>query len=62
VTLGAAFTLKLDEEIGSIECGKRADFCVLEADPGDPAETTAASLKDLRIWGTVQGGRLFEAA
>jgi cytosine/adenosine deaminase-related metal-dependent hydrolase len=33
ITLGAAYTLKLDGEIGSIECGKRADFCVLEDDP-----------------------------
>jgi len=58
ITLGAAITMKLDSEIGSIECGKRADFCVLEDDP-----TTAApeSLKDLRIWGTVQGGRAFAA-
>ena len=30
VTLGAAYTLKLDAEIGSIETGKRADFAVLE--------------------------------
>jgi hypothetical protein len=33
ITLGAAYTLKLDREIGSIECGKRADFCVLDGDP-----------------------------
>ena len=58
ITLGAAYTLKLDAEIGSIECGKRADFCVLADDPSTvPAET----LKDLRIWGTVQGGRVFAA-
>jgi predicted amidohydrolase YtcJ len=59
ITLGAAYTLHLDGEIGSIECGKRADFCVLDDDP-----TTAppATLKDLRIWGTVQGGRIFAAA
>ena len=58
ITLGAAYSLKLDHEIGSIECGKRADFCVLEDDP-----TTIApeNLKDVRVWGTVQGGRVFEA-
>jgi predicted amidohydrolase YtcJ len=33
ITLGAACTLHLDGEIGSIECGKRADFCVLDDDP-----------------------------
>ena len=30
VTIGAAFPLKLDTELGSIECGKRADFAILE--------------------------------
>ncbi len=59
VTLGAAWTLKLDGEIGSIECGKRADFCVLE---DDPTEVGSERLKDVRVWGTVQGGRVFPAA
>ncbi|MBU2532193.1 MAG: amidohydrolase family protein, partial [Alphaproteobacteria bacterium] len=59
ITLGAAYTLKLDGEIGSIECGKRADFTVLEEDPRDVAPE---HLKDLEIWGTVLGGRIFAAA
>ena len=59
ITLGAAYTLKLDGEVGSIECGKRADFAVLDDDPYDVG---GADLKDMRIWGTVQGGRVFEAA
>jgi predicted amidohydrolase YtcJ len=59
ITLGAAYTLGLDGEIGSIECGKRADFAVLE---DDPTEIGGDRLKDVRIWGTVQGGRLFPAA
>jgi len=59
ITLDAAWTLRLDGEIGSIECGKRADFAVLEDDP----ETIGAEkLKDVRIWGTVLGGRVQEAA
>jgi predicted amidohydrolase YtcJ len=58
VTLGAAYTLKLDHEIGSIECGKRADFCVLL---DDPTTVDPMALKDVRIWGTVSGGRPFEA-
>ncbi len=41
ITLGPAWTLKLDHEIGSIECGKRADFCVLEDDPLDDEARTA---------------------
>lgn len=59
ITLGAAYTLGLDSEIGSIECGKRADFAVLEDDPG---EIGGDRVKDVRIWGTVQAGRLFPAA
>jgi predicted amidohydrolase YtcJ len=59
ITLGAAWTLKLDGEVGSIETGKRADFAVLE---DDPTEIGAEKLADVRIWGTVQGGRVFEAA
>ncbi|OYU69952.1 MAG: amidohydrolase [Alphaproteobacteria bacterium PA2] len=58
ITLGAAWTLKLDGEIGSIECGKRADFCVLE---DDPYEVAPQDLKDVKVWGTVQDGRVFAA-
>jgi predicted amidohydrolase YtcJ len=58
ITLGAAYTLKLDGEIGSIECGKRADFCVLE---DDPLTVDPAALKDVRVWGTVLSGRVFAA-
>ena len=59
ITLGAAYTLKLDGEVGSIEAGKHADFAVLE---DDPTEVGGENLKDVRVWGTVQGGRIFEAA
>jgi hypothetical protein len=58
VTLGAAWTLKLDGEIGSIECGKRADFAVLGE---DPTAVAPEALKDVPVWGTVQGGRVFPA-
>ena len=56
ITLGAAYTLKLDGEIGSIEVGKKADFAVLDS---DPYEVPPENLKDIKIWGTVQGGRVF---
>lgn len=59
ITLGAAYTLKLDGEVGSIETGKRADFAVLE---DDPREIGAENLKDVGVWGTVLGGRIFPAA
>lgn len=58
ITLGAAWTLKLDGEIGSIECGKRADFCVLE---DDPLSVDPMRLKDVRVWGTGLSGQWFEA-
>lgn len=59
ITLGAAYTLHMDDEIGSIETGKKADFAVLE---DDPTELGGADLRNIRVWGTVQGGRIFAAA
>lgn len=59
ITMGAAYTLKLDAEVGSIEAGKRADFAVLE---DDPTAVGGEALKDVRVWGTVQAGRVFEAS
>ena len=58
ITLGAAYTLKMDGEIGSIETGKRADLAVLE---DDPLEVAPENLKDVGVWGVVQGGRVFPA-
>ncbi|CAB3921270.1 Imidazolonepropionase [Achromobacter aegrifaciens] len=54
VTLGAAYTLHLDHLVGSIEVGKHADFCVLQ---DDPLEVAPEKLKDVRVLGTVIGGR-----
>ena len=58
VTLDAAYTLKLDHDIGSIEPGKLADFTVLEE---DPFEIDPVKLKDIPVWGTVLGGKPFQA-
>jgi len=54
ITLGAAYTLGLDDRIGSIEVGKFADFCVLE---DDPTAVDPTALRDVRIAGTVLGGQ-----
>ncbi|MEM6940085.1 MAG: amidohydrolase [Pseudomonadota bacterium] len=59
ITLGAAYTLHLDGEVGSIEAGKSADFAVLEA---DPTRVEAPALKDVPVWGTVLAGQAFAAA
>ncbi len=58
ITMGAAWTLKADHDLGSIEVGKRADFAVLE---DDPLTIEPMKLKDVRVWGTVLGGKVFEA-
>ena len=53
ITIDAAYQLKLDHEMGSIESGKLADFAVLT---DDPLEKEPMALKDIPIWGTVLGG------
>lgn len=55
ITLGAAFSLRLDSEIGSLEVGKIADFAILGADPFavDPVD-----LRDVPVLGTVSGGQV----
>ncbi|MGJ5203431.1 amidohydrolase [Bradyrhizobium sp. HKCCYLR20261] len=58
ITIGAAYTLKLDHLIGSIEAGKYADFAVLEQ---DPLTVAPEALKDVPVWGTVVGGVVKEA-
>lgn len=55
VTIDAAFALRMDDEIGSIVAGKKADFTVLE---DDPFELGADRLKDVRVAGTVFEGEV----
>ena len=58
-TIGGAFQLHMDDEIGSIEAGKFADFAVLE---GSPLDVDPMGIRDIKVWGTVVGGVPFEAA
>jgi predicted amidohydrolase YtcJ len=58
ITLGAAFTIGMEKVVGSIEVGKFADFAVLEEDPG---EVPPERLGQLAVWGTIVGGRVFQA-
>lgn len=58
ITLGAAWTLKMETEVGSIEAGKFADFAIL-AD--NPLDVDPATLGDIKVMGTVSGGRHFAA-
>ena len=55
ITLGAAYTLKMDRDIGSIETGKIADFAILAQDPTDG---DGSALKDIEVKGTVSSGVL----
>ena len=59
VTTDAAYVLGIDDKVGSLEPGKLADFTVLERDPHD---VKPAAIKDIPVWGTVVGGRVFPTA
>lgn len=52
-TLGAAYAAFLEDEVGSIRRGKRADFVVLS---GDLMTLPDARLRDVRVETTVLGG------
>ncbi len=53
ITVDAAYVLGMENEVGSIRSGKKADFTVLEA---DPYEVDPVDLADIEIWGTVFEG------
>lgn len=55
ITLGAAYVLKMEDQIGSITCGKRADFCVLDQ---DPLSIDPIMLRDISPIATVLGGKI----
>ena len=58
VTSEAAFSWRLEDELGSVTAGKAANFTVLGE---DPYEVDPAALGEIPILGTVYGGRWFEA-
>jgi hypothetical protein len=55
VTLDAAYALQMEKEAGSIVPGKLANFTIL-AD--NPVTIDPVKIKDIRVWGTVQEGRV----
>lgn len=59
ITLGGAYMLKMDHEVGSLEAGKFADLAVLAEDPlgVEPGEVPA-----IRVIGTMVGGEHFASA
>ncbi len=56
MTLGAAYLLKMDHEVGSLEAGKYADLAVLDRDPLD---VEPDALRDVEVRASVVGGRHF---
>lgn len=58
VTIDAAWSLRIDDEVGSIAVGKKADFVVLDRSPFD---VRPSRIRDIQVWGTVFEGQVFEA-
>ncbi|WP_282121234.1 amidohydrolase [Ruegeria atlantica] len=55
VTIEAAYALRLSDEIGSIEPGKRANLTILDE---NPLSVDPAMIRDISVWGTVMEGRV----
>ena len=54
ITLEAAWSLGLEDEIGSIRVGKRADFTVLKENPLD---VQPENWGDIKVWGVMLQGK-----
>ena len=55
ITIEAAYSWRMEQEMGSIAPGKVANFAVLE---DDPMTVDPMKLKDIAIWGTVFEGKV----
>jgi predicted amidohydrolase YtcJ len=55
VTLEAAYSLQMEDDLGSISPGKLANFTVLAE---NPITCEPENIKDIAIWGTVHEGRV----
>jgi hypothetical protein len=54
ITIDAARTLNLEQQIGSIEKGKRANFVILDK---NPFEVNPMDLKNLKVLATIFEGK-----
>jgi hypothetical protein len=59
VTIDAAYTLGVEDKVGTIETGKFADFVVLDA---DPQAVEPMAIKDIGVVATILGGKVTLAA
>ncbi|MCY4046170.1 MAG: amidohydrolase [Cellvibrionales bacterium] len=55
ITIDAAYILGLDQDIGSIQAGKKSDFVVLDK---NPLETKADKLKDIKVLASIFEGNV----
>jgi len=55
VTIEAAYSLRMEKDVGSIVPGKLANFTVLS---DNPVTIDAIKIKDIKIWGTIHEGRI----
>lgn len=58
VTIEAAYSLRLENEIGTISPGKRANLTILNA---NPLTEEAMEIRNISVWGTVMEGRVLPA-
>jgi hypothetical protein len=54
VTIDAAYSLKVEDQMGSLVAGKLANFTILDE---NPISCDAMKIKDIKVWGTVSEGR-----
>jgi hypothetical protein len=55
VTIEAAYSLQMEEEIGSLVRGKRANMTILAE---NPLEVDPMAIREIEVWGTVMEGRV----
>lgn len=56
ITIDAAYVIDMEDEVGSIRPGKKADFTVLDR---DPYQVGSEGLRDINIWGVVFEGNKY---
>lgn len=55
ITIDAAYSIRMEQRVGSIEVGKDANLTVLMQ---SPYEVLPEKLKDIQVWGTMLEGRV----
>ncbi|MFP6655903.1 MAG: amidohydrolase family protein, partial [Myxococcota bacterium] len=55
VTINAAYSLRMEDQVGSIEAGKLANLTVLAE---NPLSVPPHTIKDIKVWGTMHEGRV----